>query len=559
MYAKVNLLFVFAIAIAARGSSRHAAARARLQQYQCADGGPGTTGWLAPGVYGLGKPEGRAWVRNWRQPEDSFAWSVDAPEAGQYEVSVLRRHAGAEAEIVGQAGRLLFRLPKGWDKLTLPEPLPLPKGRSTITVRLRQPDNASLKSLKAGNPEAIVAFNPGVKVPVIVHTRYDDYTAGEVNLPQLARAIDACPGRWLECEGRKVQFQILTFLGTTWCRGDRPQLPDEQVVNLTRKLADKGGAVTFDVPIQKSGLIPQPFVEQLRAIGAAMVEKAAVRTDGPRPWPAERAWQWYKGQPWLCGFNYIPATAINYTEMWQRETFDPKTIDEELALAEQVRFNTLRCVLQYLVWEHDPDGFKQRMDQFLAICHKRGIRVVFCLFDDCVFGPKHDPYLGKQADVVPGWYAHDWSPSPGWSRVKDPKTWPKLQQYVHDVLTRFKDDPRVLMWDLYNEPTNGIGDVTLPLVAEVFATARTVNPSQPLTIGVWNGNQKLNDLAIQRSDVISFHRYGNAKQLEEIIASLEKHGRPLICTEWLKRDWGSVAEQLPVFSVIAWVACTGAW
>jgi hypothetical protein len=27
-------------------------------------------------------------------------------------------------------------------------------------------------------------------------------------------------------------------------------------------------------------------------------------------WPAEKAWQWYKQQPWLCGFNYIPARAI---------------------------------------------------------------------------------------------------------------------------------------------------------------------------------------------------------------------------------------------------------
>ncbi len=62
-------------------------------------------------------------------------------------------------------------------------------------------------------------------------------------------------------------------------------------------------------------------------------------------WPAEKAWQWYKQQPWLCGFNYIPATANNYTEMWQKETFDPKAIDEELTLAEQARFNSLRCVL----------------------------------------------------------------------------------------------------------------------------------------------------------------------------------------------------------------------
>lgn len=134
-----------------------------------------------------------------------------------------------------------------------------------------EPNFASFEhALKAGNPDAIVAFNPGVKVPVIAFTRHEDYAAGEVNLKEFAKAVEACPGRWLECEGRKVQFQILTFLGATWCKGDRPQLPDEAVIAATRQLAAKGGVVTFDVPIQKSGLIPTPFVGQLRAIGQAM-------------------------------------------------------------------------------------------------------------------------------------------------------------------------------------------------------------------------------------------------------------------------------------------------
>ena len=122
-------------------------------------------------------------------------------------------------------------------------------------------------AMKAGNPDAIVAFNPGVRVPVIGHTRQEDYTAGEVNLPQLPKAIAACPGRWLECEGRQVQFQILTYLGKTWCSGDRPELPDEQIVAHTREIGAKGGVVTFDVPVEKSGLIRESFVDQLRALG----------------------------------------------------------------------------------------------------------------------------------------------------------------------------------------------------------------------------------------------------------------------------------------------------
>jgi hypothetical protein len=134
-----------------------------------------------------------------------------------------------------------------------------------------EPNFASFAAaLKAGNPEAIVAFNPGVRIPVAAHTRFEDYAAGEVNLDQLAQAAAECHGRWLECEGARVQFHILTFLGKSWCSGERPQWPDERIIALTRKIANKGGVVTYDVPIQPSGLIPGPFVEQLRAIGRAM-------------------------------------------------------------------------------------------------------------------------------------------------------------------------------------------------------------------------------------------------------------------------------------------------
>jgi hypothetical protein len=287
------------------------------------------------------------------------------------------------------------------------------------------------------------------------------------------------------------------------------------------------------------------FCSVCLAAGLSIVQPAAAQPRGR--WSTERAWQWYNQQPWLVGFNYIPSNAINYTEMWQKESFDPATIDKELAVAQGVGFNSLRCVVQYLVWENDPEGLKQRLDAFLKIAQKRGLKVTFCLFDDCVFGPKKDPYLGKQADVVPGWYAHDWAPSPGWSRVSDPMCWPKLQRYVEDVLGRFKNDDRVLMWDLYNEPTNGIGPASLSLVQQVYAWARDVNPSQPLTLGVWNGDRTLNEMATNIGDVISFHDYSSADEVLSEITSLKRLRRPLICTEWLKRQTGSVEKILPIF------------
>ncbi|NOX55973.1 MAG: DUF1080 domain-containing protein, partial [Planctomycetes bacterium] len=134
-------------------------------------------------------------------------------------------------------------------------------------------------ALRAGNPDAIIAFNPGVRVPVIAHTKYEDYTAGEVNLPQLPQAVAACPGRWIERDGAKIQFHILTFLGKSWCRGDRPQWPDDKIVALTRQLIRKGGAITFDVPIRPDGEIPEPFLWQLQAVGRAIPQTIVPRKE----------------------------------------------------------------------------------------------------------------------------------------------------------------------------------------------------------------------------------------------------------------------------------------
>jgi len=59
-------------------------------------------------------------------------------------------------------------------------------------------------------------------------------------------------------------------------------------------------------------------------------------------WPREEIQQWYGRQPWLCGFNYLPRTAINWIELWQADSFNAPAIDEELGWAEAVGFNTLR-------------------------------------------------------------------------------------------------------------------------------------------------------------------------------------------------------------------------
>jgi hypothetical protein len=206
-------------------------------------------------------------------------------------------------------------------------------------------------------------------------------------------------------------------------------------------------------------------------------------------------------------------------------------------------------VLQFAVYEDDPDYFLRTLDTFMAICKKHNIKFMPTLFDDCVFGLEHDPKVGKQPEPLKGWYAWAWSPSPGHSLVVDSTTHPRIEKYVKAVINRFKNDDRILLWDLYNEPTNGgLGSATFPLLKKVIRWARAVNPTQPLSIDVWNGDKRLNEIALAASDVITFHNYGNKEALVKHIAELKQHNRPLLCTEWMNRPAGSaIGTHLPVF------------
>jgi len=266
-------------------------------------------------------------------------------------------------------------------------------------------------------------------------------------------------------------------------------------------------------------------------------------------WPKEKAWEWYNRQPWPCGFNYVPANAISSTEMWMDYRFDPTLIDRELALAQGVGFNCARVFLPFVVWEAEPESFKQRLEKFLQICHRRGIRVMLVLLDDCAFGPITVPVFGRQPEVIPGWFMNGWMPSPGHGMVRDPQTWPRIEKYVKDIIETFKDDPRVWVWDLYYEPTNcDHGDLSLPLLEKAFQWAREIAPSQALTAGEWNDNAKLKEMTYRLDDIITFHGYTRSDILGNHILEIKRQGRPVICTEWLNRIWGStVVDCLTIF------------
>lgn len=280
-------------------------------------------------------------------------------------------------------------------------------------------------------------------------------------------------------------------------------------------------------------------------------------------WSEEKANAWYQREPWLVGSNFIPATAINELEMWQASTFDPTEIDKELGWAEALGMNTMRVFLHDLLWAQDAAGFKQRIDAFLTISARHHIRPIFVLFDSC-----WDPFpvLGPQHPATPGIHNSGWVQSPGAKALRDRAQYPRLQAYVQGTIGAFANDPRILAWDLWNEPdgTNTGSyeqlepknklELVADLLPQVFTWARSANPSQPLTSAVWDGDwssdEKLSPIQrvqLLQSDVISFHNYDWPEDFDRRIGWLERYHRPIICTEFMARPMGSTFDTvLPI-------------
>lgn len=293
-----------------------------------------------------------------------------------------------------------------------------------------------------------------------------------------------------------------------------------------------------------------------------------------QPWSEQQANDWYRQQAWPCGFNYLPRTAVNWTELWQADTFDPPTIDQELGWAQAIGYNQLRINLPFIVWRADRDGLLARIDHFLTLADAHEIKVMLTLMDDCGFSGD-EPFLGPQKPPVPDVHNSQAAASPGRRTVMNREAWPEIERYVRDVIRHFRDDSRVFIWDLYNEPGNRgifigpdeevlfeqeLETFALELMHLVFTWAREEDPSQPLTVAAWhlplNPGQAtpswyqhpIDIAAAQLSDIITFHAYVDTPALLPILGYWQQTHRPAICTEWLARHIGSVVEtQLPQF------------
>ena len=275
-------------------------------------------------------------------------------------------------------------------------------------------------------------------------------------------------------------------------------------------------------------------------------------------WNELKSREWANNQPWIVGANFIPASAVNTLEMWQKSTFNPAEIEKEFSLAKSIGMNSMRVFLHDLLWEQEPQAFGDRIEQVLALADKHNIKLMLVLFDSCWNAV---PKLGQQDAPRAGVHNSRWVQSPGMEALLDSSQTPRLKRYVTGVVGRFAKDPRVLAWDVWNEPDNvnegSIFDRIEKLAAveallpQVFEWTRSMDPIQPLTSGVWNGDwstdanlKPIAKIQLQLSDVISFHSYEDSTKFESRISSLLRFNRAILCTEYMGRPFGNTVQTI---------------
>ena len=279
-------------------------------------------------------------------------------------------------------------------------------------------------------------------------------------------------------------------------------------------------------------------------------------------WSKERIWDWYNARPWIRGCNYMSADCANRVDQWQELGFEErfKTTEAELALMQKTGFNMVRLILEYVVWKEEHDGFMERFDRYLSLCAKYGISCMIVLANDCM-PPKTElwkmPAVGEQH--------YDWGYHGGRKHsqhsihaasaphfyLDDPESRADYFRMVEEIVTKYRDDERILIWDVYNEPSNSRRQgLTINNLKEMFAIVRRIDPSQPVTTCVWRtkGYSEEEQFALENSDIITYHCYKPFDDHLKIIRRLQEEGRPIINTEWLDRCFGNdVFSLFPLF------------
>ena len=293
-----------------------------------------------------------------------------------------------------------------------------------------------------------------------------------------------------------------------------------------------------------------------------------------RQWTEQEIAEWYKSQPWLRGTNFLPSDCVNRLDMWQSIGREEhlKTAETELKLSKETGFNTVRLWCNFDVYYKEPEEFMQTLESYITLCAKydQSVMLVLAYEEDLPHGDKFVPKeLGAQKEYF-NHFNRDYAEQDRLAKAgaykhytEYPEIKPIFMEMVERVVKKYREDKRVLAWNVENEPGIGIGDRAVPLLEELFALVRSLDPVQPLAADIWRGvkedgtfNSLAETKAYELSDFISFHSYSKYEWFLTGLYTLKKYyNRPIIVTEWLNRCNHNTVEEIYPLMLIENVGC----
>ncbi len=228
------------------------------------------------------------------------------------------------------------------------------------------------------------------------------------------------------------------------------------------------------------------------------------------------------------GFNYVPSYAFILCDTMDR--FDERVWDREFSYARDLNANSLRIWVSSVSYHRDPTRFLRNFEKALVLCGKHNLSVMPTLYNRWVDAN----YPFGQLEL-----AHVLAP-------QEPRN--EHRTYVEQFVSAFRREPRIIMWDLCNEPYGYayIKDAALKaqlvkretaFLQMILSAARDAGPSQPLTLGTCGAVDHSDPAVYDLVDVISMHPYAGwwndeyEKEVDAYIELANRKDKPLLCTE----------------------------
>lgn len=281
-------------------------------------------------------------------------------------------------------------------------------------------------------------------------------------------------------------------------------------------------------------------------------------------WTMEQANEWYSRLGWLRGCNFIGSDCANRLDMFQSYKADEKlkTAERELALCQKIGFNTVRIWANFDVYYAEPEEYMEIFERYISLCAKYGQKVMVVLTheEDLPRGEKFEPKPMGEQNYALGYHQGRAPLTPERKAMRAmhymeyPELYDRYLEMIVRTVRKYARDERIFCWNIYNEPGIALGDLRAEkILRKIFEVVRAEDPIQPLCADIWKSlagkriSSEVEKVALELSDVISFHSYQPFPEIVESLQFLRSFGRPIFQTEWLHRiNHNNVAEMYPL-------------